>query len=77
MKTVYFDNASTSHPKAPGVASAIHSFIEQGSFNPSRGQYTGASATGLAIFELRKTWRSGLERLRRVRLFLRRMLLCR
>ena len=55
MKTVYFDNASTSHPKAPGVASAIHSFIEQGSFNPSRGQYTGASATGLAIFELRKS----------------------
>lgn len=55
MKTVYLDNASTSHPKAPGVAAAMCSFIEQGSFNPGRGQYTGASATGLTILELRKS----------------------
>lgn len=54
MKFIYLDNASTSHPKAPGVATAIANFIEQGSYNPDRGQYSGANDTALAILDLRR-----------------------
>ena len=42
MKRIYFDNGSTSYPKAPGVAEAMSKLIEQGAFNINRGNYEGA-----------------------------------
>ena len=39
---IYFDNGSTSWPKAPGVAEAVCRLLEEGAFNINRGNYTGA-----------------------------------
>lgn len=39
MDTIYFDNAATSFPKAPGVGRAMADLIENGAFNISRGGY--------------------------------------
>lgn len=39
MDTIYFDNAATSFPKAPGVGRAMAELIENGAFNISRGGY--------------------------------------
>ena len=36
---IYFDNGSTSYPKAPGVAEAMMQMISQGAFNINRGNY--------------------------------------
>ena len=33
MKDIYFDNSSTSFPKAPNVGRAMGEFIENGAFN--------------------------------------------
>ena len=41
-KTIYFDNGSTSWPKAPGVAKAMAELLENGAFNINRGNYAGA-----------------------------------
>ena len=42
MEKIYFDNGSTSFPKAPGVGDAIRDIIEQGAYNINRGGYEGA-----------------------------------
>jgi len=42
MKQIYFDNGSTSFPKAPGVGEAVYDFIGRGAFNINRGNYSGA-----------------------------------
>ena len=39
---IYFDNGSTSWPKAPGVASSMSELLESGAFNINRGNYEGA-----------------------------------
>lgn len=39
---IYFDNGSTSWPKAPGVATAMSELLESGAFNINRGNYEGA-----------------------------------
>lgn len=39
---IYFDNGSTSWPKAPGVAQAMSSLLLNGAFNINRGNYEGA-----------------------------------
>ena len=49
---VYFDNSSTSHPKAPGVIDAIKNVLEQGCFNINRG--TGAYGISGLVFEARE-----------------------
>lgn len=41
-QNIYFDNGSTSWPKAPGVAPAMSELIESGAFNINRGNYEGA-----------------------------------
>ena len=41
-QTIYFDNGSTSWPKAPGVAGAMAELLENGAFNINRGNYAGA-----------------------------------
>ena len=42
MAKIYFDNGSTSFPKAPGVGDAIRDIIEHGAYNINRGGYEGA-----------------------------------
>lgn len=39
---IYFDNGSTSWPKAPGVAEAMSELLLKGAFNINRGNYEGA-----------------------------------
>lgn len=41
-KKIYFDNGSTSWPKAPGVSEAMGQLLEYGAFNINRGNYEGA-----------------------------------
>ena len=41
-QTIYFDNGSTSWPKARGVAGAMAELLENGAFNINRGNYAGA-----------------------------------
>ena len=36
---IYFDNGSTSWPKAPQVASSMSELLESGAFNINRGNY--------------------------------------
>lgn len=40
--SIYFDNGSTSWPKAPGVAEAMYELLSRGAFNINRGTYEGA-----------------------------------
>lgn len=39
---IYFDNGSTSFPKAPGVAEAMAEMVKHGAFNINRGNYQRA-----------------------------------
>lgn len=41
-QNIYFDNGSTSWPKAPGIAAAMTKLLESGAFNINRGNYEGA-----------------------------------
>ena len=54
MKKIYFDNGSTSYPKAPGVASAMANLIENGAFNINRGNYEGAYEVASIVLETRE-----------------------
>ena len=42
MNQIYFDNGSTSWPKAPGVTEAMTDLLSHGAFNINRGNYEGA-----------------------------------
>ena len=42
MNQIYFDNGSTSWPKAPGVPEAMADLLARGAFNINRGNYEGA-----------------------------------
>ena len=53
-KKIYFDNGSTSYPKAPGVAEAMSNLIEQGAFNINRGNYEGAYEVAAMVLETRE-----------------------
>ena len=49
-KRIYFDNASTSFPKAPGVSASMSTFIDEIGCNVNRGSYEDAySAAGIVI----------------------------
>ena len=41
-RQIYFDNGSTSWPKAPNVAEAMAGLLKNGAFNINRGSYEGA-----------------------------------
>ncbi len=51
---IYFDNGSTSHPKAPGVPEAVKDILERGCFNINRGGYAGAYEMSALVFETRE-----------------------
>lgn len=53
-KSRYFDNASTSFPKAPGVAEAVAGYLSTEGGSPGRGAYSSAqraAETALAVRE--------------------------
>ena len=52
--TVYFDNGSTSFPKAPNVAEAVGELLKEGSFNINRGIYKEASSLAEKVFSTRE-----------------------
>jgi len=51
---IYFDHASTSHPKAPGVPRAVKEILESGCFNVNRGGYRGAYEVSSLVFDARE-----------------------
>ena len=51
---IYFDQSSTSHPKAPGVTDAMKDVLERGCFNINRGGYEGAYGISGVVFEARE-----------------------
>ncbi|MDU1413315.1 MAG: aminotransferase class V-fold PLP-dependent enzyme [Clostridium sp.] len=50
---IYFDNCSTSFPKAPGVGMAMMKFIEEGAVNVNRGTYKKAYDVENIVYETR------------------------
>lgn len=53
-RKIYFDNGSTSFPKAPGVAEAISDLLTRGAFNINRGNYEGAYEVADIVLETRE-----------------------
>lgn len=51
---IYFDNGSTSWPKAPGVAEAMAELLAKGAFNINRGNYEGAYEVEGIVLETRE-----------------------
>lgn len=51
---IYFDNGSTSYPKAPGVADAMAHLLNQGAFNINRGNYEGAYEVAEIVLDTRE-----------------------
>lgn len=54
MSPIYLDHASTSFPKAPGVAEAVADFLSGGAYNIGRGHYKGAEDVGMRILNVRR-----------------------
>ena len=54
MKKHYLDNASTTYPKAPGVAEAVASYIADLGVNVARGGYQDAYEAGAIVYETRE-----------------------
>lgn len=51
---IYFDNGSTSWPKAPGMAEAMAELLLNGAFNINRGNYEGAYEVESIVLETRE-----------------------
>ncbi|MGN0403678.1 MAG: aminotransferase class V-fold PLP-dependent enzyme, partial [Bariatricus sp.] len=49
----YFDNGSTSWPKAPGVQEAVSELLKNGAFNINRGNYAGAYEVESVVLDTR------------------------
>lgn len=54
MSFIYFDNGSTSFPKAPGLGKTMENFIEKGAFNINRGNYEGAYSLQSLVLDTRE-----------------------
>lgn len=53
-RIVYFDNAATSHPKAPGVADAVSRFIDTVGANPGRSGHRLSIDAARVLFDARE-----------------------
>lgn len=51
---IYFDNGSTSWPKAPGVAESMSELLTSGAFNINRGNYEGAYEVEEVVLDTRE-----------------------
>ena len=54
MKRIYFDNSSTSFPKAPGVSNAVKDMLDNGCYNINRGGYSEAYALENVVYDTRE-----------------------
>lgn len=54
MNRIYLDQASTSFPKAPGVAQAMMDYLTMNGVNVNRGCYSGAYSAEEVIYETRQ-----------------------
>jgi cysteine desulfurase family protein len=54
MRRIYFDNASTAFPKAPGVAEAVFQFMIGDAYNINRGNYTESYDVAFRVLETRE-----------------------
>ena len=54
MKQLYFDQAATSFPKAPGVGEAMLRYLTTNGTNINRGTYQQASQAALTVLETRE-----------------------
>lgn len=54
MTKIYFDQASTSFPKAPGVAEAVYHYLSDSAVNVNRGSYHAAYSVEEQIFDTRE-----------------------
>lgn len=54
LETIYFDNGSTSFPKAPGVGDAVKQLLDEGCYNINRGAYAGAYALEDMVLDTRE-----------------------
>jgi len=54
MRRIYFDNASTAFPKAPGVAEAMYQFMIGDAYNINRGGYSESYDVGFRVLEIRE-----------------------
>lgn len=54
MSPIYLDHASTSFPKAAGVAETVADFLSGGAYNIARGHYQGAEDVGMRVLETRR-----------------------
>ena len=54
MKKIYFDNGSTSFPKAPGVGTAMAQLLSEGSYNINRGGYEASYALSDTVLYTRE-----------------------
>lgn len=54
MNRIYLDQASTSFPKAPGVAQAMMDYLTMNGFNVNRGCYSSAYSAEEVIYETRQ-----------------------
>jgi len=52
--SVYFDNSSTSIPKAPGVADVINNYLAGTPYNKGRGGYRGGYDIAMQVLEARE-----------------------
>ena len=53
-KIIYFDNAATSFPKAPGVPEAVADFLRNIGANPGRSGHSQSIAAARIMFEARE-----------------------
>ncbi|KNZ43354.1 aminotransferase class V-fold PLP-dependent enzyme [Acetobacterium bakii] len=53
-KTVYFDNASTTFPKAPGIGLAMADYLDNKGCNVGRGNYKWGYEVAEAVYKTRK-----------------------
>lgn len=54
MQTIYLDNASTSFPKPPEVATAVYAYLTQLGSNINRGTSSAAAKAAEAVFDTRQ-----------------------
>lgn len=54
MRKIYFDNGSTSFPKAPGVGESMAALLNQKAFNINRGGYEGAYEVAERVLDTRE-----------------------
>lgn len=54
MDNIYFDNAATSFPKAPGLGAAVAEFTDRRAVNVNRGAYKAAYRAEGCVYDTRK-----------------------